>query len=315
MPGKLPPVGALERIYQALSEASFVKGLKSAAETDPRLQRAIEQGYNLDQPLFHGSTYSKPIDTLKSKRGSILFSGDPDIASLYTAYYDQPYIKRSRGQIIPMLTREPIYDTGKNLFSDMNPLEFLDELGLGGKTVDKINNALRDRNIKKINESFYKVEPYNEKYPVGVGYGRPWGFKDTTDPELPMEYIAEKRRRYLEALEEAQSSNPIEQNNMYRVFLEDPVINKIFAKEGVPTLKFKYPTTENAQPGVLHGLIHDLPPNIWQEDYFGNVYSGSPLQRYAYTTFNRGNVRSPWANFDPALVGKPGLMKYRGGLI
>jgi hypothetical protein len=268
--------------------SKLVSGLRSLlSRGDSRISRAVDQGYDIGAPIFHGSPKNISFDDLKSNRGKVFYAGEPDIANLYTAGFNIPYQHRSKGQVLPLLHRGEVSKLDMNLFKFNTDMEkFFQDIGLPQKDIYKIRDKVIKNRIKEL-------DAWRDKY----GQSEP----DYYD------------RRVKELVDEGISNENI------RAFLDSKEARNSLSKHNLPTLEFNYPITKNASkenPGIIYGLSSDTYPD---QQYFNHSYNPphpyTVEHRKSYVTFNPERLRSPFAEFDPEFVGKPGLMKRRGGLV
>lgn len=141
-------LGALKKFGEAL--------MRKADAGDPRLRRALDMGFDLENPLVHGTR-----GDLKGDPRQLFMARDPDLALLYTGGGRRGGVgtPAKNPSMFPVLTNSPTVKSPFGAFDDvtLNNYEALE--GLGIPDPKEFRARVREANALK-NEEYLRNNPH-----------------------------------------------------------------------------------------------------------------------------------------------------------
>lgn len=124
-PTEEAPTGFLNQAEKREYDEAVSKGLP--VDQISRLQRAVDQGYNVDQVYYHG-TMSRPFSTFDAEDFGAWFSTDPAVASGYAETERRTDLDLGAPQVMPVyLKSENTFNLGEYDLNDtVTVQEFID---------------------------------------------------------------------------------------------------------------------------------------------------------------------------------------------
>ena len=140
-------LGALKKFGEAL--------MRKADAGDPRLRRALDKGFDLENPLVHGTS-----GDLKGDPRQLFIARNPDFALLYTGGGRRNGVgtPAKNPSMFPVLTNSPTVESPFGAFDDvtLNNYEALEDLGI--QDPREFRARVREANALK-NEEYLRKNP------------------------------------------------------------------------------------------------------------------------------------------------------------